>query len=72
VANYSRFFGRPQEAGRAGGKEKGHHVGKWSRRRFGEWHGQTPDKITMSFNVPALKIYPALGAQKEGMRHLTT
>jgi hypothetical protein len=63
--NYCPFFGRPQEAGRVGGKEKGHHVGKWSRPRFGEWHGQTSEKISMSFNVPALKIIPALRAQKD-------
>ena len=30
------------------------------------------EKISMSTNVPALKIIPALGAQIEGMRHLTT
>ena len=35
------------------------------RRAWGEWPGRTKEKSSMSINAPALKIIPALGAQKD-------
>jgi len=42
------------------------------RRARGEWPGRTTKKSSMSANAPALKKVPALGAQVDGKRHLTT
>jgi hypothetical protein len=59
--------------GRAGGKCAGvKFCPRAAAAPGGELPGRTREKSSMPANAPALKKVPALGAQKDGKRHLTT